>query len=284
LQSTFATLDVAAKMLCKNGEVEAECSLYPDGGYRLNALVHGLKLDKLTGVGDLEGCNLHLNAVGNIKDAKNYVTATGQVLDLKYNGYSYAPIELEGKCTSDGFTLKVVADDPNVNALLTAKYSLGDEKKLKFVLKADELRPYDLHLLGIDNGAEYAFNLNGEFIDMGAGKTILNAKIDNFSAVDREDSTFIRNFYVSDNKAGEDRMFVVNSDFAQVSLYGKFDFSTIMSGLFNSMEQHLPVFGVSSLNNGSVGKNEFYYDVAINNTEPLTHILGLPVTVHEQSR
>ena len=277
-------MDVAAKMLCKSGEVEAECSLYPDGGYSLNALAHGLKLDKLTGVADLEGCDLHLNAVGNMKDAKNYVTATGQVLDLKHNGYSYAPIELEGKCTSDGFTLKVATDDPNVNVLLTAKYSFGDEKKLKFVLKADELRPYDLHLLGTDIGAEYAFNLNGEFIDMGAGKTILNAKIDNFSAVDREDTTFIRNFYVSDNKAGEDRLFVVNSDFAKVSLYGKFDFSTIMSGLFNSMELHLPVFGVSSLNNGSVGKNEFYYDVAINNTEPLTHILGLPVTVHEKSR
>lgn len=277
-------MDASATLLCESGELGVDGSLYSDGKYRLNVQARGLKLETLTGIDGLEGCNVHVRANGNIKDAGNYANVKGQVRNLEYKGYTYAPIDFEGKYTGKGITASVSTDDPNAKALLTAKYSIGDETMLKVSLKADAVKPYNLRLLDTDKGQVIAFNLNGEYIDYGAGKTIINAKVDNLTVMDREDTTFVRNLYVSDNKAGEERMLVLNSDFAQISLYGRFDFSTIVSGLIESFKQHLPALEIASQSSTDVGDNEFYYDIAITNSRPLTHILGLPVTIHEPSR
>ena len=276
-------MDANAALSCKSGKLMVDGTLHPDGKYRLNAQARDLGLETLTGVDGLEGCNVLVRATGNIKDAGNYANLEGQVRNLKYKGYSYAPIDFDGKYTGKGFTARVEADDPNIQALLTAKYSIADEKLLKVTLKADKIKPYSLHLLDADKEQVFAFNLNGEYVDYGSGKTIMTAKVDNLTVTDKEDTTFVSNLYVSDNNAGEERMLVLNSDFAEISLYGKFDFSTIVSGLQESLKKHLPALGITS-QSATVGANEFYYDIAIKNSEPLTHILGLPVTIHEPSR
>ena len=277
-------IDGDAELLCKSGRLSADGCLRPDGVYRVNVRGTDVKLEAWTGVPGLEGCDLFANATGNIKSARIYANVKGKVCDLKYKGYSYAPIEFEGKYTGEGFTARVATDDPNAKALLTAKYSTGNENLLKVALKVDALKPNGLQLVNADREQEYAFNLTGEYIDYGAGRTIVNARVDNLTVADRKDTTFVRNLYVSDNKAGEERMFVVNSDFAQISLLGKFDFPTIVTGLVESFKMHLPALGISSSGNASVGENDFYYDVAIKDSKPLTHILGLPVTIHEPSR
>ncbi|MBQ5895510.1 MAG: translocation/assembly module TamB domain-containing protein [Bacteroidaceae bacterium] len=277
------SIEAVATLLCESGVLSVRGTMRHDGKYHINAKTRDLKLERLAGVAGIDG-NIKVEAVGCIKNPKNYADIKGQLLALKYNGYSYAPIDFVGKCTDEGVSAKIVTDDPNAKALLTARYRIADEKKFEFSLKASDIKPYNLHLLDSDNGQRFAFNLNGDFFDYGSGKTILNAKFDNFYVVDNEDSILVRNFYVSDNRAGEDRMFVVNSDFAKVSIYGRFDFPTIVSGLTKSMKQHLPVFEFGSRKAKSAPQNEFYYDIAITNSNPLTHILGLPVTVHEPSR
>ena len=277
-------IDAVATMHCESGELVAKGTLEPDDDYRLNLHAKGLELGKLTGVTGLERCDLKIDAFGSIKDSRNYVNLKGQVANLMYSGYKYSPISIEGKYTGKGFNAKVDTDDPNVKALLTATYSKGDKNILDFTLKTSELKPYGLRLVDTDRYQEYAFNLDGEFIDYGAGKTILNVMVDNLTVADKRDTTFVRNLFVTDNKAGEERMFVMNSDFAQVSILGKFEFPTIVAGLTKSLKSHLPVFEITSGKSGAIGNNKFYYDITINNSEPLTHILGLPITVLEPSR
>ena len=275
-------IDAVAALSCESGALSVLGALKPNGDYSLNVRTQGLELERLVELEGLTDCDFKVEATGCINDPENYSNVKGRLLNLRYNGYLYSPIDFEGKYTAGGFTARVRTDDPNVNALLTAKYSIGNENILKFALKASDVKPVGLRLIDGDKGQEYAFNLNGEYIDYGAGKTILNAKVDNFTAVNKGDTTFVRNIFVSDNNAGDERMFVVNTDFAQASLYGKFDFPTIISGLLESLKQHLPVLEMGKPR--SVGENDFYYDIAVNNSEPLTKILGLPVTVLEPSR
>lgn len=277
-------VEAKAVLDCGIGTLLAGGKLYPDGHYEANVEAGGVRLDRIAGVKGLETCNLVAQATGNIKVPDDYANVSGSIVDLVFNGYTYAPIDFEGKYASNSVTAKVFADDANAKLQLTAKYAFDKVDMLKVALKAADIRPYELNLMAENKGQNYAFNLNGEYIDYGAGKTIVNAKVDNFSMTDWTDTTFVRNFYVSDNQSGEDRLFVLTSDFAQVSLSGHFDFSTIIGGFANSLKYHLPAFGSASGTRARSGTNDFYYDIAITDTKPLTHILGLPVTVLEPSR
>ena len=282
-------IDVVAKMSCKSGDLAVDGAWKPSGDFRLKLQTQGLELGKLVNISSLDWCNLDVEASGNfsgdIKDPKNYIEKLkGRLSEFKYGGYTYSPIDFEGKYSNDGFTARVETKDPNVKALLTATYRKGKENILNLNLNTSDFRPGRLHLVDIKEDQKFAFNLEGEHIDRGAGKTILNVMVGNLTITDNADTTFVRNLFVSDNQAREERMFVVNSDFAELSICGKFDYTTIVSGLTRSLKLHLPVLGIGLRKADFVGDNDFYYDIAVKNSKPLTQVLDLPVTVYEPSR
>ena len=270
---------------CRSGCAVIDASLCSDGVYALS--VNGKELDfkALAGVDNLEECAVCIEASGNINDSSNYASISGNVANLVYNDYPYVPINFNGKYNADCVTAKVIVDDPNAKMQLTAKYNMSEERMLKLVLKSDKFVPANLNLVEIDKKQDFAFVFNGEYIDYGEGKTVMNAKIDNLALNCDGDTTFVRNFYVCDNKAGDDRLFVVTSDFVTASMYGNFDFKSIFNSLVAIVKSQLPVLEITPDDTETSSlTNNFYYDVAITDSSPLTDILNIPVTVLEPSR
>ena len=270
---------------CDNAAITACGYLASDWQYRVSLDGRGLNFEKLAGVDGLEACEIALEASGNVKDSENLAAINGFVTNLVYKDYRYAPIEFSGSCAADVMTAKVVTEDPNAKMRLMARYSIADDKMLKLSLRSDRLAPSSLNLYNDERNPDISFDLNGDFIDYGEGRTIVNAKIDNLSLMSDGDTTFVRNFYVSDNKTGDDRLFVVTSDFATASIYGDFDFRRIKSSLTDILRSHLPVLELvpDDVAATSTFVNDFYYDVSITNTVPLTKMFNLPITVLEPS-
>lgn len=268
----------------KNGSIVADGSMVSGGRYAFKVEGQELNLKELVGIDKLEGCRINITADGNIKDKRNLANVSGSIVDLEYNDYRYAPIVFNGKYVADKITAKVETDDPNVKIQLAADCSLADEKKLRVTLKSDKFVPANLNFFESEREQDFVFGMNGEYIDYGAGKTIVNAKIDNISLLEDGDTTFIRNFYVSDNKAGDDRLFVVTSDFASASIYGSFDFKSIRNGLVGILKSNLPVLDIAPVDVANSSEaNDFYYDFNITDSSPLTKVLELPVTILEPS-
>lgn len=270
---------------CKSGNLYAEGAMATNGQYALTVNAKELELDELSGIEKLKGGEFYVKVNGDINDKDAYAHVEGNITNLVYNDYSYSPIGFNAKYTADAVIAKVVADDPNAMMQLTAKYDTANDRMLKVVVKTDKFTPANLNLVKSDRVQDFSFGFNGEYIDYGEGRTIVNAKIDNLSLADVGDTTFVRNFYVSDNKAGDDRLFVVTSDFATASVYGDFDFKRIANSLMATIKSHLPVLDIEPENDVySLSANDFYYDVTIKNSSPLTKILGVPLTVLEPSR
>lgn len=280
------SLDGEVYLGCRSGNLLVDGSVVSDGQYSFSAKAADLRLGLLTGVGRLDGCDVNIEASGDFKDASQLAVFKGEIEDLLYNDYRYEPFVFSGRYTSDAVTARLSVDDPNAMMHLTARYGLADERVLKLSLKTDRFVPAGLNLIEDEREQNFAFTLNGEYFDYGAGKTIVNAKIDNILLTDESDTTFVRNFYVSDNKAGDDRLFVVTSDFATASIYGDFDFKSILNSLKATLKSHLPVLELETADEETPAllANDFYYDVLITNSTPLTKILDLPVTVLEPSR
>lgn len=279
-------LDGEVYLGCRSGKLLVDGSVVSDGCYSFSANTYDLRLGVLTGVEGLDGCDICFEASGNFRDATQLANFDGEIENLLYNGYFYEPFAFSGRYTADAVTARLSVDDPNAKMHFTARYGLKDERVLKLSLKTDKFVPANLNLVKDDKEQDFAFSLNGEYFDYGTGKTVINAKIDNFSLSDENDTTFVRNFYVSDNKAGDDRLFVVTSDFATASIYGDFDFKSILNSLKATVKSHMPVLELESADDvaPSLLANDFYYDVVITNSTPLTKILDLPVTVLEPSR
>ena len=269
---------------CRSGSLALGGSMASDGHYSLTMQGIDLQLKALTGVDRLSSGEINLVATGNIKDKSNLLNVNGDVRNLVYNDYEYAPLAFNGEYNAEAVAAKIVADDPNVQMQLTARYNIKKDKSLKLYLKSDRFVPANLNLYKSEKTQVFAFDLNGDYIDYGDGKSIVNAKIDNLSLIDDSDTTFVRNFYVSDNSAGDERLLMVTSDFANVSITGEFDFKSIIGSLTDALMSHLPVLEIASgKSEHPLSVNDFYYDVSIRNTIPLTKILNLPVTVLEPS-
>lgn len=284
--ASFNNEGVKAKALleCEAGILLLDGSLAAAGRYALRLNARELDLGALAGIDGFNGGELKLKATGNIRDRRNYADVKGSILNLVYNGYHYSPIDFSSRLTSDAVTASVVSNDPNAGMQLTAKYGLSGERVLKFLLKADNLAPASLNLVKEGLKQDYAFELNGEYFDYGGGKTVANAKIDNLFMRADDDTTFVRNFYVTDNKAGDIRRFMITSDFATASITGNFDFGEILSSLVATLKSHLPVLDIASGKSFSRSlDNDFYYEVSITDSSPLTRMLNLPVTVLEPS-
>ena len=270
-------------MGCGSGVLAVNAAMASDGVYTLMLNGEDLQLETLTGVNGLQGCDIDVEATGNIKDKDNYANISGNITNLVFKDYAYAPIGFKGRYAADAMMAKVQTNDPNAKMQLAARYSIADEKLLKLTLKTDKFSPSGLNLLGAEYKQEFMFDLNGEFIDYGAGRTVVNAKVDNLSFVNGDDTTFVRNFYVSDNKAGDDRLFVVTSDFASASMYGNFDFKGIFNSIVALVKSNLPVLEIEQEDGAPALVNDFYYDLAITDSRPLTKVLNLPVTILEPS-
>lgn len=268
---------------CLSGVLAVNGAMAADGAYTLAVNGEDLKLEALTGVDRLQGCDINVEASGKLKDKDGYADVSGNITNLVFNDYTYAPIGFNGRYAADVMTAKVQTDDPNAKMQLSARFNAAEERKLKLTLKTEKFSPAELNLLSDEYKQEFMFDLNGEFIDYGAGKTIVNAKVDNLSLVNGDDTTFVRNFYVSDNKAGDDRLFVVTSDFASASMYGDFDFKGIFNSLAAILKSNLPVLDIEHSDDAQSFVNDFYYDLAITDSRPLTKVLNLPVTVLEPS-
>ena len=280
------SIETDATLSCRSGRLSAKGRLKNDGRYSVNLRAADLELERLSGVKDLESCNAIIDVSGNMHDGDDYANVVAAITDLKFKGYTYAPFEVEGKYTVNGATAQVVADDPSLKAVVTARYDIGDVNVMKLAMKTDTFKPYNLALLKTDKGKDFSFTLNGEYIDYADGRTIANAKVDNLRMTDNDGETFVRNFYISDNNSEADRKLIISSDFIQATIFGTFDFSTVVNSLKYAAESHLSAFDIPWSDKKKTikeGKNEFYYDILINNSRPLTEILDLPITVHEPS-
>ena len=270
---------------CSSGIVAVNGSLASNGIYALSIKGKNFDLPALTGIEQLACGEMELETTGNMNPGEFYAQAEGRVFDLAYNDYVYAPVDFKGRYAADDITVRMKTDDPNVKMKFAANYSVDDARMLQLKLKTDKFVPSALNLYDTEGEQEFSFGLNCEYLDYGEGKTVVNAKVDNLSLVNDADTLFVRNFYVCDNKAGDDRMFVVTSDFVSASIFGDFDFKSIFKSLTETLKAQLPVLEISTPDDDApLLTNDFYYDVAVTNSTPLTRILNLPVTVLEPSR
>ncbi|OAV70400.1 putative protein involved in outer membrane biogenesis [Bacteroidales bacterium Barb4] len=214
---------------------------------------------------------------GNIK---------GEIEEAEYKGYAYKNILLSGDFRQDGFNGMIHVNDPNGELRMDGMFrNQGQYSVFNFTAGMSHFRPDRLNLTDAYDSPDLSFSLNADF----TGNTIDNLegsiRLDSLLFLTASNRFFLERFEVAAGGKEESRRLTVASDIMNGEVSGNYSFTTITSALANTFANFLPsLTGITSKERDKIKENDFSLLLTINNTEALSDMLKLPVTILHPAR
>lgn len=215
-------------------------------------------------------------------------TAEGDITNFDYKGYPYKDIKLDA--AYDGLRIdgKMGIDDPNGRVNISGLFDLTDKNMPELVFKARvvDMQLDKLNLVKNMQHSYLSFSIDADFI----GKDIDNAqgyiRVDSIDFL-REDKVFkMDRFLVESSVDSLGHRLGIKSDIINGQVAGEYSFSTMANSILETLHPYLPA--LIKAGNGKKKKeediNNFAFNFSINNTENLSTVFKLPVTVISQAK
>lgn len=204
------------------------------------------------------------------------------IKDFDFKEYTYNDINLNA--TYDGLRIDGGLDinDPNGVLNVTGLFDLTDKEKpvLNFTAKVKDVQPEELHLINNSPHTYVSFNLDADFAGMDIDNAEGYIKIDSIDLI-KEDKVFqMDRFLVEILGQSDNRTLRVKSNLLNGTLKGAYSFSTIANNIKQTLHPYLPaLIKLDNKKRPEDKDNIFAFDFQINNTDSLSNIFKLPVTI-----
>jgi len=206
----------------------------------------------------------------------------GSIHDFYFKGYTYQEINFD--VDYDGLRIdgQLAIDDPNGRLKVNGLFDLSDKEnpKLNFTASVKNVQLQELHLaqkmphtylsLAIDA------DLQGKDIDNAIGYI----RVDSVDFI-REDKLFqMDKLLVEVLGNEEDRNLKISSDILSGEIKGAYTFSSLINSVQQTLNLYLPaLIRPKNKKRPDEKDNILDFDLQVNNTESLSNILNLPVTI-----
>lgn len=246
------------------------------------------EIGKLLGNKDLDKISLNLSVeLEKPTYSKLKGNAEGSIQDFYFRGYTYNDINLDADYDGLQMNGKLSIDDPNGSLNVAGLFDFTDKEKpiLNFKAQVKHLQPEELNLISNLAHTYISFNVDADFI----GKDIDNAegyiRIDSIDFI-REDKVFQLDRLLVEILGQEDnRTLKVRSNLLNGTLKGAYSVSSIANNVQQTLRPYLPALANPENKKKPDDKdNIFAFDFQINNTDSLSAILKLPVTILSQAK
>ena len=266
-----------------NGIIAAEATYDKEGMFDIEVYGDAINIDKLAKIGHPLSCSLETKANGCFNGRKKHIKLAGTVTDLDNNGYAIAPIEFSGEYDMQQNSLVASArtEDPGVTAKIDLDYKGEKEHRVILALDVDSITPSAIGL-GERFDETFSFNFDSEFTYSNKQKSLLNAKLQNFTYRNDEEKRSVRNLHFCDNRTEEQRLTMINSDFVDVSIIGQYDYKSIVSSLYRLLETHTPSI-FAKTKRSKEEKCNYIFKCDIKNSHFVSDLLNLPATINKPS-
>ena len=203
---------------------------------------------------------------------------------LEYNQYGYENIELDGSFRPREFRGSIRMDDPNGSLHADGLFlSNGAASAFDFTATVHHLRPDRLRLTDRYEEPDLSFdlrsNMTGNSPDNFRGTVCIDAPV--FRT--RTDSLALRSVCIEADGQPSDRRIAVRSELLDGELRGAFAVADLPAAFREVMHACLPsVFEAPAKRIAATAESpRFALNASVRNTEVLSRLLGLPVTVVE---
>lgn len=244
-----------------------------------------LELGELLDNANVGSINFNLDVKGmHYEHQLPNISMKGLITSVEYSKYNYENIELDGEYKKGGFDGKVSLNDPNGKVLLNGSFNLA-QKIPTFNFRADvrNLRPNALNLTQKYEDSEFSLKVDANFTGNSIDNMIGDINVDSIAFRAPEKDFFMKNINVTATQNGDgEKQLAFNSEFVTAVVKGKYSYQTIPLSVIKTVERYIP--SLLSINKKKKEPdNDFSFDVHVYNTNVLTEVFDIPLTVYTHS-
>lgn len=210
--------------------------------------------------------------------------AKGEVYNFDFKGYTYE--EMLFNANYDGLKIdgNMALNDKNGLLNIDGLFDLSDKDHpdLNFNARVENLQLGELNLMKNMDQTQLSFNIDADFV----GKTPDSAegyiKVDSVDFI-REDKTFrLNEFLLQVSGLADNKKISIKSDIINGEVKGALSFSSIAASIQQSLQPYLSALvKTSKKKKPDDDDNILNFNFHINDTEALSDILKLPVTIYD---
>ena len=242
------------------------------------------KLGKLLANEQLGEITFNLDVHGrNVTDRLPVVELKGLIASVDYSRYRYENITLDGEYKQGGFNGKVALDDPNGSIYLNGDVNVSSRiPTFNFQAIINKLRPHDLNLTSKYPDTEFSLKLRANFTGGSVDEMIGEINVDSLEFMSPEKQYFMNNMNIRASKQNNENQLRLTSEFLTASVEGKFQYHTLPASILNIMRKYVPSL-ILPPKKPIETHNNFQFDIHIYNTDILSTIFDIPLTVYTHS-
>ena len=242
------------------------------------------KLGKLLANEQLGEITFNLDVHGrHVTDRLPVVELKGLIASVDYSRYRYENITLDGEYKQGGFNGKVALDDPNGSIYLNGDVNVSSRiPTFNFQAIINKLRPHDLNLTTKYPDTEFSLKLRANFTGGSVDEMIGEINVDSLEFMSPEKQYFMNNMNIRASKQNNENQLRLTSEFLTASVEGKFQYHTLPASILNIMRKYVPSL-ILPPKKPIETHNNFQFDIHIYNTDILSTIFDIPLTVYTHS-
>ena len=242
------------------------------------------KLGKLLANEQLGEITFNLDVHGrHVTGRLPVVELKGLIASVDYSRYRYENITLDGEYKQGGFNGKVALDDPNGSIYLNGDVNVSSRiPTFNFQAIINKLRPHDLNLTSKYPDTEFSLKLRANFTGGSVDEMIGEINVDSLEFMSPEKQYFMNNMNIRASKQNNENQLRLTSEFLTASVEGKFQYHTLPASILNIMRKYVPSL-ILPPKKPIETHNNFQFDIHIYNTDILSTIFDIPLTVYTHS-
>ena len=242
------------------------------------------KLGKLLANEQLGEITFNLDVHGrHVTDRLPVVELKGLIASVDYSRYRYENITLDGEYKQGGFNGKVALDDPNGSIYMNGDVNVSSRiPTFNFQAIINKLRPHDLNLTSKYPDTEFSLKLRANFTGGSVDEMIGEINVDSLEFMSPEKQYFMNNMNIRASKQNNENQLRLTSEFLTASVEGKFQYHTLPASILNIMRKYVPSL-ILPPKKPIETHNNFQFDIHIYNTDILSTIFDIPLTVYTHS-
>ena len=243
--------------------------------YKLGTLVANSKLGEITFNLDVHG----RHAAHQLPS----IELKGLVSSIDYSQYKYENITLDGIYKSGGFNGKVALDDPNGSVLLNGNFNVATQTPtFNFLAVIDKVRPHDLNLTDKYADSDLSLKLKADFTGGSIDEMKGEINIDSLQFQSPDKSYFMKNMNIQAHKEDGENQLKLRSEFLTADIKGQFQYHTLPASVMNILRKYVPSLLLPPKKKVET-QNKFVFDIHIYNTELLSTVFDIPLTIYTHS-
>ena len=243
-----------------NGQIETE-------GLDLGQLLDDDKLGTLATTITLDG---QLNQGG-----KPTINANGVVEQLYYNNYLFSNITIDGSYSETGIMGHLTIDDPNLDADLEGEFS---KPHIRLQGNIARLSPQALHLTDRWDDEQLSAVIDADLTATSAADAYGHVVVSQFTLGDYN----LDHLSLSADYDGQQRHVILDSDFAQAKLTGRFDYDGLIQSLTGILASKLPALKASTTDIQFANRqvSDIAIDLTMTKADWLQKLMDIPLELH----